>query len=48
MQAAELAGEGKTEYKSIWDYTCKFSIQIKLQWGKRHVKYNLLHILFYF
>ena len=31
MQQTELAGEEKTEYKTIYDNTCIFSIQKKLQ-----------------
>ena len=34
MQGTELAIEGKTEYKSIYDYTCTFLIQKKFNGEK--------------
>ena len=35
IQETELAGEEKTEYKTIYDDACTFLIQKKLQqWGK--------------
>ena len=35
----ELAGEEKTEYKTIYDNTCTFLIHKKLQkWVRRHLK----------
>ena len=34
MQGSELASEGKTEYKSFYDYTCTFFIQKKFNGEK--------------
>ena len=34
MQGTELASQGKTEYKSIYDYTCTFLIQKQLNGEK--------------